>query len=177
MYSYIEQLQILKDRTKPALLKQVEDFCIGKCLKKVNYYSHDNDKIAENFEAYVYYTYPQPPELSLEGEMMGEEIHLSITVSSFILLTLSEVGAYYNTDGQFNRFNDKVLFPNVYGTTNQVMYSTDPDAVYFFKPYIKTCLGIQYGDIIIINSTGDVLLDTYNNIILDTYSEIIELTY
>jgi hypothetical protein len=173
MYSYIEQLQILKGVSMDSLLKQVENFSVGKCLKKINYYTHDNEKITDNHEAYIYYTTPTSPTIQLKAEIVDNTIQLTLNINSNILLTLSEVVVYYNTTGIFNRFNEKVIFDNKYGTQYKTIYNIDVEEGYYIKPYITTCLGIQKGNIVTVNIVEDWLVDTYSIILLDTYNELI----
>jgi hypothetical protein len=175
MISYIEQIQIFKAKDKSTLVKQVKDFSVGKCIKKVQYYSHNiNGEVVENYEVYIYFTEPELPVFELTVTPLTLEAVLKMYIESPIWINLIEVGVQYNYTGTFTRFDEKIIFPNKYGS-NSILQTFTQQTVYV-RPYIETCLGVSYGDIQEITLV-DSLIDTYEELIYDTYNDVLVSTY
>jgi hypothetical protein len=150
MISYIEQIQILRDVDRDKLTQLVNDFSIGRCIKKVQYYIHPNTDIVDNFEVYIWYTLPAIPTIQFQADLIGSYGKLTITVNSDIAIQLKEVGILYNTTGIFSEESILCKFPSKYGISSIELNSFLISTTYYFKPYIITCMGIGYGDILTI---------------------------
>lgn len=177
MYSYVEKLEIIRHSNREKLQELVNDFSTGKCIKRVTYYiNYSNSYITEKHQAYVYYTLPKEPTITITGTLIDGTATLQLTISSDLNIQLTELGVYYNTTGLFSNRTPKVIVNPVYGTQTIVISDLSTEATYFFKPYFKCCLGKLYGEVLVI---GELLfiLDTYDEGLLDTYGEVILDTY
>lgn len=176
MYSYVDQLEIIGDPDRTRLEKRVEEFIEGKCVKNILYkITSSAQYFTEKYQAYIYYSLPEPPSIVLTGQKNLDTLTLTLTLSSNLWLKLDQVGVYYNTDNKFSIRNDRALFSNNYGTTSVTITGLDPVLSYYAKPYIDTCMGRIYGDVVLINSNVDCLIDTYGDLVTDTYGDYIIL--
>ena len=172
MISYIEQIQILRDVDRDKLANLVKEFSIGKCIKKVQYYRHPNTDIVDNYEAYIWYTLPKLPDIVFQADLIGNYGKLTINVNSNIEIQLKEVGVLYNTTGIFTHDYNIYKFPTKYGTSSIETNSFLEDYLYYFKPYILSCMGTTYGEIVTA-PISNYLIDTYGEVIKDTYNNFI----
>lgn len=178
MYSYVDQLEILGDPDRSNLEKRVIEFSKGKCIKDITYQVNSSAKyFTEKYIAYIKYSLPKPPTITLTGEKSDTTLTLTLTLSSNIWLKLTQVGVYYNNNNRFSVRNDRVLFPNTYGTSTVIVTGVDPVPTYYAKPYIDTCMGRIYGDTLIIGTEEGELVDTYGDYLTDTYGVYLEDTY
>lgn len=149
MISYITQLNTIRADNRILLGQLVEAFSIDKCVKKVEYYIRDTkiDGIAKH-EAYVYFTTPDPPisSIILKNNLTG--VNITLTTTSPIVVNLYEVGVVYSLVSTPTILNTKILFPTMYGTnTVHLPYtSIDVTKVYYFRPYVVSCVGTHYGE-------------------------------
>jgi hypothetical protein len=173
MYSYVDKLEILGDPDRSNLEKRVIEFSAGKCIKDVTYQTNASAKyFTEKYFAYIKYSLPEPPTINLTGEIVGTDLYLTLALSSNIWLKLTQVGVYYNNNNRFSVRNDRVLFPNTYGTSTAIVTGINPALTYYAKPYIDICMGRMYGDVITLGATN-YLTDTYGDPITDTYGAYI----
>jgi hypothetical protein len=174
MSSYIEQLKILRDINRESLQKQVDEFLLDKCEKRVINYVNNTpiDKIPK-FEAYIYYIDPPNPIMtSISTDIGATYITFETIVSSPIYLTIKQSGIYYNTTGIQSIYDKKVLLPNNYGIFTVTITDLTMGQFYYFTPFLKICNKIIFYDIIK-QSMGTCILDSYEDFILDSYGDFI----
>lgn len=150
MISYIEQIQILRDANRINLDKRVEEFSVGRCIKRTQYYRHPNTDLVETYEVYIWYTLPEEPTIELTASLNDNICTLVLTITCAIILTLKEVKVKYSTTENFSSYNT-ITFPNTYGTNSSIL-TINLDNTYYFEPNITTCMGTKTGNITIINN-------------------------
>ena len=171
MSSYITQLEILRDFDRTRLAERVEIFCINKCIKNIQYYIKDSkmNEVAKH-ECYVYYTDPFPPNVTLDIVEIIDGKEFTVNIESDLFLAIEEIGIRYSKNIVPLETDLGIVFSNnVYGIQTMT-FSTlelDSNVVYYFRPYVLTCIGTTWGTIK--GSTIlEYLLDTYSIPILDT---------
>jgi len=172
MISYITQLQTIRADNKILLNQLVDTFSINKCIKEVVYYNVDSkvDSIAKHM-AYVYFTTPPPPIHSIISVTNVSVIQGNI--DSAVFLTIKEAGILFSGDSVFTTFSPKILVPYNYGNYLITSSSLIGFPIIYLKPYITTCLGITYGEIIVVMNTPSAITDSYGIGIMDSYGEFI----
>lgn len=175
MSSYVTQIEIIRGESYEIRESQVEDFIIDKCVKRIERFHHVTGLESHpKYEAYIYYTLPAPPTITSTYEIVSNGISFTVTTSSPIYLEILEIGIYYNQTGIFTDADSSLLFSLEYGTNTELLSELlfSPNKLYYFQPYIKTCIGTTYA-----TSYSAIyesyLMDTYLEPILDTNSEFI----
>jgi hypothetical protein len=173
MGSYVQQLKILRDKDRNSLTKQVEEFIINRCVKKVDFYQNTSQlDYVPRHEAYIYYTEPNPPTATLDL-ILGLNLIFNINVESNIVVPLKEVGICYNTTGHPTTRNTRIKLQPKYGTQILTLDSSYFDLFHnwYFRVYVKSCVGIIYSNQELINNEVEYILDSFENPILDSYED------
>ena len=123
---------------------------MDKCLKRIVFYVNNAtmDKVPRH-EAYVYYTTPYPPETTLVTTTSLLGLKLDLTVFSFVVLNLYEVGVHYSLNPNVTVNDAKILFPAKFGTNSVTIPYTQFEigTTYYFKPYTFSCIGTNFGEV------------------------------
>lgn len=187
MVSYTTQIEIIRGESYEIREAQVEEFIVNKCIKKIDRFHHVTGiESHPKYEAYIYYTLPEHPTLTVSYEQLSNGVFLSpsnglnftFTVVSPIYLELLEVSIRYNKTGNFSETDPIVTFPLVYGTNSVLLHESmlDHNTMYYFQPYIKSCIGTTYSDTLAIEYLSylqdtdlEPIFDTDSNYIFDIY--------